>query len=165
LNYEERGETETTNSGDRGLFLIPRAGFEFSDEKYLKLLKSCVSRIPKSGRPINTLTKVKLRKRGSMEGLVGLTKFTLQDYKAREGDSPQAVGNHVVTFYAELMRELSDKAAMAVMAHELAHAWLNEHVRPEASKQREADADMLAEMWGFDKELAALATETEPLYP
>jgi len=52
---------------------------------------------------------------------------------------------------------------VAVMAHELAHAWLNEHLRPEASKTREDDADMLAEMWGFEAELAALAEQTEPL--
>ena len=54
---------------------------------------------------------------------------------------------------------------LAVMAHELAHAWLNEHIRPEASSAREDDADMLAEMWGFDGELEALASETEPVDP
>jgi hypothetical protein len=34
------------------------------------------------------------------------------------------------------------------MAHESAHAWLNEHVGPEASKQREDDADILGGVGG-----------------
>ena len=75
----------------------------------------------------------------------------------------ESSGAHTITFYTNLLDQLTDKAVMAVMAHELAHAWLNEHLRPEASKVRENDADMLAEMWGFESELAALAEETEPV--
>ena len=68
----------------------------------------------------------------------------------------------MITFYSDLLNRLSDDAVIGVMAHELAHAWLNEHIGPEASKQREEDADYLAEMWGFDQQLSALSNETEP---
>ncbi len=66
-----------------------------------------------------------------------------------------------ITFYSELLGALSDKAAEGVIAHELAHAWLNEHVRPEESRAREAAADELARKWGFGEELRALDTEAE----
>lgn len=59
------------------------------------------------------------------------------------------------------MSELSDLAATAVIAHELAHAWLNEHVRPEESKEREREADALARRWGFGPELDALDGEAD----
>ena len=52
-------------------------------------------------------------------------------------------------------------AAEAVIAHELAHAWLNEHDRPESSPKREAEADELARLWGFGPELEALEKEAE----
>jgi hypothetical protein len=64
-----------------------------------------------------------------------------------------------ITFYSELLDALSDPAATAVIAHELAHAWLNEHVRPEESGQREREADALARDWGFGPELRALDRE------
>ena len=66
-----------------------------------------------------------------------------------------------ITFYTDLLNALSDNAAEAVIAHELAHAWLNEHVRPEESKEREAEADRLARQWGFGPELDALDSEAE----
>jgi Zn-dependent protease with chaperone function len=70
-------------------------------------------------------------------------------------------GIQKITFYSELLDQLSDAAALAVLAHELAHAWLNEHVAPEQSKSREKEADRLAKSWGFTEELDALANETE----
>jgi len=97
-----------------------------------------------------------------LPGVVGLTTFSLESY-APNGVAREESGCHTITFYTNLMDKLTDRAVVAVMAHELAHAWLNEHLRPEASKTREDDADMLAEMWGFDGKLAALAEQTEPL--
>ncbi len=94
--------------------------------------------------------------------MVGLTTFSVTGSapsKSWDGES----GLHTLTFYTDLMSQLSDKAVTAVMAHELAHAWLNEHVCPEASKLREEDADMLVEMWGLGSELEALALETDPI--
>jgi len=64
-----------------------------------------------------------------------------------------------ITFYTSLLDALSDPAATAVIAHELAHAWLNEHVRPEESREREREADALAMEWGFGPELDALDRE------
>ncbi|MDA4127492.1 MAG: M48 family metalloprotease, partial [Thaumarchaeota archaeon] len=99
----------------------------------------------------------------SLPGLVGLTRYQMQEYRTggRYRDAPSS--RHIITFYSSLLGQLSDDSVVAVMAHELAHAWLNEHIGPEASMRREEDADMLAEMWGFSKELAALAEETEPV--
>ena len=91
-----------------------------------------------------------------------MTTFYVDGY-APNGVAKEESGGHTITFYTNLMDKLTDSAVVAVMAHELAHAWLNEHLRPEASKTREDDADMLAEMWGFEAELAALAEQTEPL--
>ena len=96
--------------------------------------------------------------------MVGLTTFSLggsAPSTSWDGES----GAHTLTFYTDLMNQLSDRAVVAVMAHELAHAWLNEHVRPESSRLREEDADMLVEMWGMESELEALAFETEPVDP
>lgn len=94
---------------------------------------------------------------------MGLTTFCVNGY-APNGVAEEDSGAHTITFYTGLMDRLSDRAVVAVMVHELAHAWLNEHLRPEASKFREDDADMLAEMWGFEPELDALEAETEPIH-
>ncbi len=52
---------------------------------------------------------------------------------------------------------------MGVIAHELAHAWLNEHSYPEDSTKREREADELARSWGYGEYLDALAAESEPI--
>lgn len=87
---------------------------------------------------------------------VGLTKYSRVRYFLVLSRPQQTI-----TIYAALFNALSDPAAMAVIAHELAHAWLNEHVRPEESKGREAEADDLAMEWGFGPELRALDREAE----
>jgi hypothetical protein len=143
--------------------IVPKADVRIEDSRYRRLLMNTLSLIPKSGRPIQSLTTIKLRKKGSLPGLVGLTRYQMQEYRTggRYRDAPSS--RHVITFYSSLLERLSDDSVKAVMAHELAHAWLNEHIGPEASMRREEDADILAEMWGFGKELAALAEETEPI--
>jgi len=141
---------------------VPKASLALEDSRLSYLFLRCLSRIPKSGSPIRLDTQIMIRKRGTLPGVVGLTKFTVSGY-ASQGGRAEPSGLHTITFYTGLMSRLSDDAIVAVMAHELAHAWLNEHVGPEASKQREEDADLLAEMWGFAPELAALSAETEPL--
>jgi Peptidase family M48 len=143
---------------------IPDATIHVDDPRYRVLLTDCVKRIPKSGKPIMFGTVIRLKKSGPMPGVVGLTTYLVEGYSTEKSPS-EVPGKHTVTFYTRLLNKLSDDAVVAVMAHEFAHAWLNEHVRPEASKQREEDADMLAEMWGFGPELQVLASETEPLYP
>jgi len=131
------------------------------DGRYMALLLGTVSMIPKSGRPIESITSIRLRKKGSLPGLVGLTTYSMREYRGeRDEISPNC--RHMITFYSDLLNRLSDEAVMGVMAHELAHAWLNEHIGPEASRRREEDADYLAEMWGFSQQLSALSNETEP---
>jgi hypothetical protein len=146
-----------------GLFhFIPSASLKVAKPRYRTLLLDCLSRIPKNGSPIRYRLEIRLRRRGSLPGVVGLTTFSVDGYAPR-GSTTWEQGQHTITFYTGLLDRLSRKAVLAVMAHELAHAWLNEHIRPEASSAREDDADMLAEMWGFDGELKALANETDPV--
>ena len=130
--------------------------------RYRVLLHECLHRIPLSGHPVRLRTDIRLKRRGTLPGVVGLTTFYVEGF-APNGVAREESGAHTITFYTNLMDKLTDKAVIAVMAHELAHAWLNEHLRPEASKTREDDADMLAEMWGFEQELEALAEQTEPV--
>ena len=155
-------ECDESAEGGHGLGFLGNCTVNVLHPRYLALLHECLERIPGSGRPVRLRTEVRLRKRGDLPGVVGLTTYTVKGY-APNGVAEEELGSHTITFYTSLMDQLTDRAVLAVMAHELAHAWLNEHLRPEASKTREDDADMLAEMWGFGTELAALAEETEPL--
>ena len=124
-----------------------------------------VSRIPRSRPPVRSVRAVCFRKRSTVKGIVGLTKYSFVEYKVKGADEWRVpnLGKHTVMFYTELLNQLSDEAAIAVMAHELAHAWLNEYVRPEQSERREKEADALAHEWGFEHELHALEAETEPI--
>jgi len=159
---ESREAADSAFFGDDPLTFLPQADLDLNDSKYLNLLIHALSRIPPGTPPIRSIRKVRLRKRGSLEGLVGLTRFLMADYKTRGADVDE-LGRHIVTFYTGLLSQLSDPSVVAIIAHELAHAWLNEHVRPEESRRREREADILAEKWGFGEELAALASETEPV--
>lgn len=87
--------------------------------------------------------------------MVGLTRF--KPSAGHPGSSP----TQSLSFYSQLIDGLSDPAATAVIAHELAHAWLNEHVSPRESREREREADALARSWGFGPELDALDAEAE----
>ena len=159
---ESREAADSAFFGDDPLTFLPQADLDMNDSKYLNLLIHALSRIPPGTPPIRSLRKVRLRKRGSLEGLAGLTRFLMADYKTRGADVDE-LGRHIVTFYTGLLSQLSDPSVVAIIAHELAHAWLNEHVRPEESRRREREADILAEKWGFGEELATLASETEPV--
>jgi hypothetical protein len=145
------------------LHFLPTAELDFADARFRNLFLSTVSRIQNAGLPVKSVTRVKLRKRGTLRGLVGLTTFSVEGYQMNQKGEFKPKGQHEITFYSSLLDRLSEDAVVAVIAHELAHAWLNEHVGPEASKQREEDADLLAEMWGFQSELRALEKETEPV--
>jgi hypothetical protein len=145
------------------MLFLPTAKLDFSDARYHSLLLSTLSRIPNSGLPVKSVSRVKLRKRGTLRGLVGLTTFSVEGYQMSRRGEFKPKGRHEITFYSSILDRLSEDAVVAVMVHELAHAWLNEHVGPEASRQREEDADLLAEMWGFQSEMGALEQETEPV--
>jgi hypothetical protein len=161
LCNECEGEKEGTAKQKR-LGFLSNGTIRVQNPRYKALLHECLHRIPGSGRPVRLRTDIRLKRRGTLPGVVGLTTFYVEGF-APNGVANEESGAHTITFYTNLMDKLTDKAVIAVMAHELAHAWLNEHLRPEASKTREDDADMLAEMWGFEEELAALAEQTEPL--
>jgi hypothetical protein len=146
------------------LSFLPQAGVEVDDQRLFALLITVVARIPNTRPPIPSVRTICFRKRSNMKGIVGLTKYSFVEYKvkgAKEWRVPDP-GRHTVTFYTRLMNQLSDEAVMAVIAHEFAHAWLNEYVRPAQSQKREREADELAREWGFEHELHALEAETEP---
>ena len=161
LCSECEGETRRS-ARDKRLGFLTNGTVRMGNPRYVALLHECLDRIPDSGLQVRLRAEVRLRRRGTLPGVVGLTTFYVDGY-APNGVAKEESGRHTITFYTNLMDRLTDRAVVAVMAHELAHAWLNEHLRPEASKTREDDADMLAEMWGFEAELAALAEQTEPL--
>ena len=123
--------------------------------RFRRLFRETVRRPPESIPRITSVRSVSLSNRPT-KTTVGLTrysdlKFLLVFSRPRQ----------TITFYSSLFDELSDVAALAVIGHELAHAWLNEHVRPEESRNRELEADSLAREWGFGAELDALDREAE----
>lgn len=135
---------------------------EPAGERFTFLLQKALELFPSGVEKLKTVTSVRMRKRGEMKGLVGLTTYCcIQTERAVEG--PKRAPTQKITFYSELLNEISDKAAIGVIAHELAHAWLNEHVRPDSTVKREKEADDLARKWGYGVYLDALAEETEPL--
>ena len=134
--------------------LLGNARVSAGDPRFLDLLDQTLRRIPTGASPISTVTEVRLELRGKRRGLVGLTTW------GRTGGAHR----QVLTFYRDLLGQLSDGAAKAVIVHEIAHAWLNENVRPEDSREREDQADDLARRWGFGDELRALDEETETIW-
>jgi Peptidase family M48 len=143
--------------------LTPKATLLAQEPTFIGLLMDVISRIPRGTPPMMTVRKVLFRKRAAAAGLVGLTRYTFSEYRSNQGKTASDPGKHTITFYTGLMRRLSIDAAKGVIAHELAHAWLNEHVAPDQSERREGEADKLAERWGFGHELQALSNETEPV--
>jgi hypothetical protein len=140
---------------------LPLARLDSTDPRLSRILGIVFANSPSSVDPIKSVITVRLRKRGEMEGLVGLTRYCCMSTggKRNPGDSPA----QTITFYRDLFDEISDKSAVGVVAHELAHAWLNEHDHPEASEIREKEADDLARRWGYGDYLDALEAETEPV--
>jgi hypothetical protein len=125
-------------------------------------VEEALSKFPEAAGQISSVKSLKLRKRGAMRGLVGLTTYCCVETEGHPmGSKGRAIQR--ITFYSDLLERISDRAAIGVIAHELAHAWLNERVYPEESKEREAEADVLARRWGYGEYLDALAAETEPV--
>jgi len=102
-----------------------------------------------------------MRKR-AIQGTVGLTTYRSAGSSPAGGRGTVGHGTQTITFFSELLDQLSDEAATGVIVHELAHAWLNEHVSPQSSRRREVEADELARVWGFGRYLDALDAETDP---
>lgn len=133
-----------------------------SDSGRLKaLVREALSRYPKGEQPVRSISKIQLRKRSRMKGLVGLTTYCCVELEDNSKRRPERTGDATqrITFYSELLDQLSDSAAIGVIAHELAHSWLNEYVSPKSSRKREREADELARRWGYGKYLDALEAE------
>lgn len=145
--------------------VLGQAKLEGDSPRLRMLFGEALSRFPEKVATLRSLTRVQLRKRGRMRGLVGLTTYCcveLEHGAAKHGQQENSPTQRIA-FYGELLDQLSDRAAIGVIAHELAHAWLNEHVSPKASKEREREADELARRWGYGAYLDALQAETLPV--
>jgi len=125
------------------------------DQRFRRLFRQANRRPPAQIPRITTVKSIALSRRPT-KTMVGLTRHSRVRYLLVFSRPRQTI-----TFYSSLLGSLSDLAATAVIAHELAHAWLNEHVRPEESVEREHEADALAREWGFGPELDALDREAE----
>ncbi len=128
------------------------------DRRFTKLFREASRRPPANIPRITTVRSVSLSRRQT-KTMVGLTRYSRVRFFLVLSRPRQTI-----TFYSSLLGALSDQAATAVIAHELAHAWLNEHVRPEESRDREKEADLLAREWGFGSELDALDLEAETVH-
>lgn len=124
------------------------------DRRFRRLFTETAMRPHPEVPKITTIREVSLSRRRT-RNTVGLTRYSRVRYFLRTHPT------QTITFYSFLLGSLSEPASVAVMAHELAHAWLNEHVVPEESKKRELEADELAREWGFSRELDALNREAE----
>ncbi len=142
--------------------VFARASLDSNNRRFVGLLTEVLSKFPRDANPLTSVKELRLKKRGGMKGLVGLTTYCCVEIDNDPKSSKKGAIQRI-TFYSDLLDEISDKAAMGVIAHELAHAWLNEHVHPEDSERREKQADELARSWGYGEYLDALAAETEPI--
>ncbi len=125
------------------------------DRRFLRLLRDAMKRPPPSVKRVSSVRSIVLSKHPT-KVTVGLTRYSTVRHIIVFSKPKQTI-----TFYSDLLDQLSDSAAEGVIAHELAHAWLNEHVAPVQSAEREKEADDLAKEWGFSPELNALDDEAE----
>jgi len=141
--------------------VLGRAEFRPEGGSLHALMKEALSSFPSDVPPLRFLTEVRLRKRAT-RGIVGLTTYRGTGSRSARVGKEAAHGTQTITFYSDLLDQLSDDAARGVIVHELAHAWLNEYVYPRSSRRREAEADDLARAWGYGRYLDALDAETDP---
>jgi hypothetical protein len=144
---------------------IPNAKIATRDRDFLELFHRTLGRIPTGTPPALSVRRVGLKRRGELPGLAGLTRWGDKSLGGNDGgtDTDATKGSQSIAFYTQLLSRLSEAAQVGVFVHELAHAWLNEHVSPESSAAREREADALARNWGFGEELDALDRESDPL--
>lgn len=120
--------------------------------------------MPPNGLEISSLKSIQLSELSPTETLAALTTHSSFDVVMRndEGNEwDETRTRQKITFYRDILDNLSDLSVIAIIAHEIAHAWLNEHVKPESSQQREKESDELARKWGFNEELLELENETD----
>jgi len=123
----------------------------YGASKRMKMLLKYVMLRNKNAKKIQTLSKIVFLER-SRDGIVGLTEYdTLRQKQS-------------IKFYKSILSKMPDEAVVGVIAHEFAHAWLNEKAYPSTSKRREAEANKIASRWGFRKEIRALQKYSKNLY-
>jgi Zn-dependent protease with chaperone function len=141
--------------------VLGQAEYHAESRRLLALMKEALSSFPSEVPALRSVVEIRMRKRAS-QGTVGLTTYRRAGSGPAGGRSTADRGTQTITFYSELLDQLSNEAAIGVIVHELAHAWLNEHVSPQSSRRREAEADELARAWGYGRYLDALDAETDP---
>jgi len=145
-----------TSEGEKDTGIIGgRFSFKPRGDRFQRLFFAAVLRPPADVPRITSVRSVSVSGRKT-KTTVGLTRYSRTRYFLVLTRPRQTI-----TFYSSLLGALSDPAATAVIAHELAHAWLNEHAKPEESREREREADALARKWGFGPELDALDREAQ----
>lgn len=138
--------------------------FKIHDNRIKNLILQTLDNMPPEGLDISSLESIQLSDLSPTETLAALTTHSSFDVTIRndEGNEWDEIrSRQKITFYLDILNNLSDLAVKAIIAHEIAHAWLNEHVKPESSQQREKDSDDLARKWGFNEELLELENETD----
>ena len=141
--------------------VLGRAEYNAESDRLRALIEDALSTFPSKVPPLRSVLEIRMRKRAS-HGTVGLTTYRSIRSGPARGGKEAAHGTQIITFYSELLDQLSDEAAKGVIVHELAHAWLNEHVSPGSSRRRESEADALARTWGYGRYLEALGAEADP---
>ncbi len=138
--------------------------FNIQDKRIKNLILQTVDNMPPDALEISSLGSIQLSDLSPTETLAALTTHSSYDVTIRndEGNEwDETRTRQKITLYRDILNKLSDLSVKAIIAHEIAHVWLNEHVNPESSEQREKDSDDLARKWGFKRELLALENETD----
>lgn len=144
--------------------LLPGVKVVIREEGIRRALEEVLARLPVEALDIPTLNSITSRKTSDAGSLAGLTRRVTYERTIRFGLGKTRTDEVVVQkveLYRDMMMQLSLSSREAVIAHELAHAWLNDNIAPDDSATREEECDALAEKWGFVDELRALADETE----
>jgi hypothetical protein len=126
------------------------------DDRLRSLVIETIEKLPSGALQVASLRRIVVRDQSPDGMTAGLTRY--RDDLTDKGYVNQ---RQEIFLYKDILDQLSDDAVKAIVAHEFAHAWLNEHVYPVQSNERENEADNLAFNWGFHREIAALQSETE----
>lgn len=143
--------------------LLSGARLDVKDAAIRRAVDEALARLPPEASVIPTLRLIASKKTSEGGSLAGLTRRIIYERRIYTGPAKTEEAETVVQrieLYRDIMLQLSEMSRVAVVAHELAHAWLNDNVGPEDSKKREEESDALARKWGFARELEALEDET-----
>jgi hypothetical protein len=115
-------------------------------------------RLPEGVWPIHSLSGIRVNPRIKDDNTAAMTYYNTGGDRFRL--SKEAIHlKQRITFYSHYLDRLPDKAVVAIMAHEISHAWLNDHIGPEQSDRREKQVDRLVLKWGFRPEVDNLNQE------